>query len=270
MSYKTILTYLDTYATQENLVRTAAILAEKFEAILIGMSALAVRSPLVEEEMVIAGLTEPEITETLSTKEKFFRAQIKAEHLEVEWRSIVDSPTHALSNEARAADMVLIGQNREEGDTYTRLEPAGAVLKCGRPVIIVPMAVSSLQAEYVMIGWKETREARRAIKDAIPILKKARDVTIVEICPLGHKAKAWSNLNDVAHFLQRHEVKAKVEVLRETQESDGAQIIGFARDRGADLIVTGAYGHSRLGEWIFGGMTRELLHSSPVSCFMSH
>jgi nucleotide-binding universal stress UspA family protein len=268
MSYTAILLYLDAYSAQEKLLRFAVNLTQRFNATLIGISALAVRPQLVAEEIVIEGMSELEILANLSTKEKWFREA--AGYPKIEWRSIVDVPADALVREARAADLIVIGQSEGEGDAYSALDPAAVILKSGRPVVVVPIGTTSLQAEHVMIGWKETREARRAVHDVLPLLKRARQVTIVEMCNPGDKEKAWRCVIDVALFLSRHEIEAKTEVVIESEESSGAQLVRFAQDRGADLLVTGAYGHSRLGEWVFGGMTRYLLRASPICCLMSH
>jgi nucleotide-binding universal stress UspA family protein len=137
-------------------------------------------------------------------------------------------------------------------------------------VLVVPAGVGSLRADHVVIGWKETREARRAVQDALPFLHEAVRVNIVEYCSADKKEATWQHVDDVARFLSRHEIDADAEVFVTSQDSDSTQLTQYATDRGADLLVTGAYGHSRLGEWIFGGMTRDLLMSSPFCCLMSH
>ena len=117
---------------------------------------------------------------------------------------------------------------------------------------------------------KDTREARRAIQDALPFLHEAKRVTVIEICENGQKEAARRRVDDVVHNLARHRVKAETRVEVQLLGSGADQIIEFAEDEGADLLVTGAFGHSRLNEWIFGGMTRDLLTSSPICCLMSH
>jgi nucleotide-binding universal stress UspA family protein len=136
--------------------------------------------------------------------------------------------------------------------------------------LIVPDAVASLRAEHVVIGWKDTREARRAVQDALGFLREAIRVTVVETCQSGEEAAAQEHIDDVARYLTRHRIGGGPRVIIHQEGSGAAQLIRLAQDEGADLIVTGAYGHSRLGEWVFGGMTRDLLASSPVCCLMSH
>ena len=135
---------------------------------------------------------------------------------------------------------------------------------------MVPAAVKSLAADHVVVGWKDTREARRAVQDALPFLHEAKRVTIMEICEKDEMDIARQHVDDVVLYLARHRIKAERRVEIQAHGSGADQIIALAEDEGADLLVTGAYGHSRLNEWVFGGMTRDLLTSSPICCLMSH
>jgi nucleotide-binding universal stress UspA family protein len=95
-------------------------------------------------------------------------------------------------------------------------------------------------------------------------------VTIVEACGPDDEKTALDRLNDVARYLSHHRIKCGPKIMLEQKGSGAEQLIRSAQEEHADLLVTGAYGHSRLGEWIFGGMTRELLAASPICCLMSH
>jgi nucleotide-binding universal stress UspA family protein len=108
------------------------------------------------------------------------------------------------------------------------------------------------------------------MRDALPFLQQAARVTIVEACGPDEEKTALGDLDDVANYLAEHRVKSGSRVILAQEGSGAAQLIRVAQDERADLLVTGAYGHSRLGEWIFGGMTRELLATSPICCLMSH
>jgi nucleotide-binding universal stress UspA family protein len=101
-------------------------------------------------------------------------------------------------------------------------------------------------------------------------LHEAERVTIVEICETGEEDRAQENINDVARYLERHRISGGPKVILHREKSDAAQLIRLAQEETADLLITGAYGHSRLGEWIFGGMTRDLLATCPIFCLMSH
>lgn len=273
MSYATLLAYVDADSVPEQRVRLAANLADKFNAMLIGLSANAIRPPFVAEGVVIQDVTDDDIKEIrtkLAEKGTWFRNIAGADRRKLEWRSMVDFPMEALARESRCADLVVIGQRRESGDAFNSLDPGGAILKVGRPLVVVPKGVSELRPEHVVIGWKDTREARRAVQDALPFLKEAARVTIVEICRSGEEETAREHIDDVARYLERHQIKGGPQVILHQDDSGAAQLIRLARDERADLLVTGAYGHSRLGEWVFGGVTRDLLTSCPICCLMSH
>jgi nucleotide-binding universal stress UspA family protein len=164
----------------------------------------------------------------------------------------------------------MIGQMKGPGGSLGSLDPGEALLKIGRPTLVVPDGVSSLRAEHVVIGWKDAREARRALQDSLPLLHEATRVTVVEICEPGEESTAQKQIDDVVDYLARHRINANSRVILHQQGSGAAELIEFAQEDGADIIVTGAYGHSRLGEWIFGGVTRDLLGTSSICCLMSH
>jgi len=273
MSYATLMVYVETDRMPEQRVHLAAHLANKFNAALMGLSALAIRPPSVAEGIVVTETTATDIKELkakLADTGNRFRSIAGAIHRNVEWRSVLDFPTEAMVREARIADLVIIGQHEAPGDIYNALDPGEAVLRAGRPILVVPDGVSSLRSDHVVIGWKDTREARRAVRDALPFLREATRITIVEICAPGEEGAAQEHMDDVARYLNRHRIVGGPRVILHRDGSGGALLIRLAQDEGADLLVSGAYGHSRLGEWIFGGVTRELLTTSPICCLMSH
>jgi nucleotide-binding universal stress UspA family protein len=265
MSYASLLAYVEADAMPEHRVRLAAGLAGTFNATLIGLSALANPPPMVADPAVM-----DELRERLAHQGDLFRRIAGADRHKLEWRAILDFPAQALAGVARIADLVIIGQSKAPVNVYRGLNPGHAVLTAGRPTLVVPDGVGALRAEHVVIGWKDTREARRAVRDALPFLQRATRVTIVESCPLGEDQTALARLDDVARYLSYHRVDTGSRVMLEQRGSGAEQLIRIAQEDGADLLVTGAYGHSRLGEWMFGGMTWELLATSPICCLMSH
>ena len=275
MSFTTIMVYADIDETPEQRVRLAATLAKKFTAKLIGFSACAVAPPIGAESPVILEVLAAdtqEIKAKLSKKEDWFRGIINAkgcDHNKFSWRFVVDYPTESLARESRCADLIVVGRTKRPNGVYSTLDLGGIVLKAGRPVVVVPDGIGSINAKHVVVGWKDTREARRALLDSLPFLHEAERISIVEICNASEK-DAQERVNDVVIYLGRHSIKAEAKIIQHDKASDAARLTRFAQDQGADLLVVGAYGHSRLGEWIFGGMTRELLAGSPICCFMSH
>jgi nucleotide-binding universal stress UspA family protein len=137
-------------------------------------------------------------------------------------------------------------------------------------MLIVPPDVDTLKAERVLVGWKESREARRVLQDALPFLHEAKSVSIVEVCDHGMEASARGHLDDVVHYLARHRISVGSVAALPAKIGVADHLVDMAKSEGADLIVAGAYGHSRLGEWIFGGVTRDLLAASPVCCLVSN
>ena len=273
MSYATLMVYVNVDHVSKALVSVAAGLTDKFSAKLIGVSALAIVPPVMAEGVVIVDhASEFEIAQKktrLAEAGDKFRAAAGADR-QTEWRSALMIPTDTLTSEARCADLIVIEKNRRSIDFYRVPDCGAAILGAGRPFLVVPAAVRSLTADHVVVGWKDTREARRAVQDALPFLHEAKRVTVVEICENDQKEAARHGVDDVVLYLARHRITAEGRVETQLLGSGADQIIGFAEDEGADLLVTGAYGHSRLNEWIFGGMTRDLLTSSPICCLMSH
>ena len=273
MSYATLLVYVNVDHVSKALVSVAADLADKFSAKLIGLSARAIVPPVVAEGVVIVDHTSEleiaQMKESLAEAGEKFRAAAGAKR-ETEWRSALEIPTDTLIREARCADLIIIEKSGRSIDFYRAPDPGTAIMGAGRPFLVVPGGVKTLAAEQILIGWKDTREARRAIQDALPFLRQAKRVTVIEICESDQKQVARRQIDDVVLYLARHKVSAEGRVEAQLMASAAHQIMEIAENEGADLLVTGAYGHSRLNEWIFGGMTHDLLASSPICCLMSH
>jgi len=273
MSYATLMVYINADHVSKTLVGVAAALTDKFSAKLIGLSALAIVPPFVAEGVVIVNnASEFDIAQMkakLGEAGDAFRAAAGAGR-QTEWRSMLEIPTDTLISEARCADLIVIEKSGRAIDFYRQADTGAAILGAGRPFLVVPGSVKSLTADHVVVGWKDTREARRAVQDALPFLHEAKRVTVIEICENDQKEAARHGVDDVVLYLARHRIKAEGRVETQLLGSGADQIIGFAEDEGADLIVTGAYGHSRINEWVFGGMTRDLLTSSSICCLMSH
>jgi nucleotide-binding universal stress UspA family protein len=275
MSYAALMVYVDIEGIPEQRVRIASDLARKLDAALIGFSARAVPPPFVAEGVIIEEATEADIKQmqtALAKRGDWFRGVV-GDVNDIEWRSALDFPGDALAREARCADLVIMGRQRQQQGRYDDqriLDPAEVLLKLGRPALLVAPGVASLRAEHVVVAWKDTREARRAVLDAIPFLRAARRVSVVEVCTNDERQSSLARIDDVVQYLARRRISANSRTIIHRDKSDANHLFQFAMDEGADLLVAGAYGHSRVGEWIFGGMTREVLASSPICCLMSH
>ena len=209
---------------------------------------------------------------SLGAAEAEFRSALRGNGLVPEWRSSMtcSSLSEYLACEARAADLLITGvASGDAFDASRALSLGELVMRAGRPLLIVPPGVSHLGPARVIVGWKDTREARRAVADALPLLRLAREVCVLEIAAESELVDALVGVGDVARWLQRHGVRATAEVTASADGSPGA-LLAWAQSRSADLIVAGAYGHSRLREWAFGGMTRELINQSDCCSLLSH
>jgi len=149
-------------------------------------------------------------------------------------------------------------------------EPGDVLLQTDRPVLLVPPGIRRLKAARVLVAWKDTRKARRAMQDALPLLRHAERVRVLAICEGQEEMdSAGSGAVDVARFLLRQSVGAE----GHAHHGDGAaaaQLLRAAREWGADFIVAGSYGHARMREWAFGGVTHDLLRQRKLCCLLSH
>jgi nucleotide-binding universal stress UspA family protein len=273
MSYATLMVWVNVDHVSKQFVGVAAGLADKFAANLLGLSAVTIVPPFVAEGVVVIdNATEFDVAKVkASLAEAGNKVQAAAgTGRQIEWRSVIEFPTETLISEARCADLVVIESGRSSGNMYRSADVGAAILGAGRPFLVVPAAVKSLTADHVMIGWKDTREARRAVQDALPFLHEAKRVTVLELCEKEQMETARNHVDDVVRYLAQHRINAERRVEIQARGSRADQIIEWADDEEADLLVTGAYGHSRLNEWMFGGMTRDLLTTSPICCLMSH
>lgn len=273
MAIATVTVFVDSAQQAEEQVRVARDVANKSGASIIGVSAFAIEPPLVAEGVIVQETTADDakrMKAALAGKEEWFRAVLGLPKDRVEWRWALEYPTTFLANEARAADLVVMRSGYKLTDQYHCLDPAEAIVQMGRPTILVPDHVSELKADRIVIGWKDTREARVAVLHALPFLVQASEVTVMELCNSNEQDSARRRVHDVANYLTKRGAKCQTDVRVHTAETDAGHFLRLAKTVNADLIVTCAYGHSRLGEWMFGGMTRGLLKDAHCCLLMSH
>ncbi|WP_374332840.1 universal stress protein, partial [Aestuariivirga sp.] len=173
----------------------------------------------------------------------------------------------------RVADLVILSAtNPEEITGVERDFVEQAVMALGRPVVVLPYkGNATVSLGEVVIGWDGGREAARASFDALPLLKKAGKVRVVRIDPQKDPSLRGSVAGaDLAEALSRHGVKAEAQGYPTDGQDEGQALMRCAEDIGAGLIVMGAYGHSRLAEFIFGGATRFVLNRLVCPVLMSH
>ena len=142
----------------------------------------------------------------------------------------------------------------------------------GRPILVIPyIGRFDTFGTNILVGWNNSREAARAMNDAIPLLAKAASVTILEANPIGRKpASDDATSADITRHLARHGISAKTARTSTDRMSASDALLSYAADVSADLLVVGGYGHSRLRELILGGVTRELLQHMTLPVLMAH
>ena len=277
MTYATVMVSLALDQSNEARLQVAGELAERFEAAIIGVAAGQFAPPLYftdgAEAQSLIDQEEASIRKRLADLEAQFRAATKARDGRVEWRGAMDFPTRFVLAQARCADIIVSGGHSPAfSDAFALASPKDLVMQAGRPLLVVPDKVNWLDLRSVLVAWKDTPEARRAVADALPLLRKARDVTIVEIPERDDDRSAvMAGVTDVAAWLARHGVTASARVSEAVRNATAAaQLEQVAGDLGAGLIVAGAYGHSRFRELILGGVTQYLVTQSARCVLLSH
>jgi nucleotide-binding universal stress UspA family protein len=204
---------------------------------------------------------------------KTFEAACRAGGIPCEWRQAEGPAVETLALSARYADLAIVGQRNVADEDYEVDEmPDRFILSAGRPVLVVPYAgVFPRVGQAVVVSWDASRLATRAVNDALPILRKAEKVHLLAINPEGGREGHGDVPGaDIGLHLARHGVKAEASSIRAEDIDIGDALLSRAADFGADLIVMGAYGHSRWRELVLGGVTRHLLNHMTAPVFMSH
>ena len=275
MTYATVMVSLALDQSNAARLEAAGELAERFDAAIVGIAASQFSPPLyftsgeLAQDLIDEG--QASIKKRIGELEVQFRQAVKNRAKHVEWRSAIDFPARYILREARCADIVVTGTDGGAlSDPLAQASPKDLVMQAGRPMLIVPDLVTWLDLRSVLVAWKDTTEARRAIADALPMLRKAKSITVAEIPEQG-RAGAASRVRDVVAWLSRHGVSASELVAeRDVDQDITAQLDGIAADVGAGVIVAGAYGHSRFRELILGGMTQHLITQSARCVLLSH
>lgn len=281
MSYKDLLVVLDAETAARGRIDVAAALAERFAAHLTALYPLpnfeirsrpgyfdpALLDPLYRELRHEAG-------DQAEKLHQAFEDVIRLRGLSAEWRAIAEGADADPALHARYVDLTILGQlDPERGEAETiRPRPEQVTLASGRPILVVPYAGHfETVGRRALVAWNASREAARAVNDAMPLLAAAETVTVLAIDPRegpnGHGELPGA---DISLHLARHGVKATIERTVSAEVPAGELLLSRAADLGADLLVMGAYGHSRARELLLGGATRSILRSMTLPVLMSH
>jgi nucleotide-binding universal stress UspA family protein len=276
MTYSSLMVHLDLSASNTALLATTAALATRFGARVIGIAASQPLMMAYSDGYMSADVIEEDravLEKQCLAAEDEFRAALSGKVAKLSWRSSIsyDPLSDVIATEMRAADLLLIapGLGTGRADASRRVNLGDLVMQLGRPVLVVPPSADALDLNQVVVGWKDTRETRRAVWDALPLLRKAAHVTVAQVSEDDDLTDVNLELQDVTDWLRSHGVTADKLAITSTDHAS-ARLEALAADRGAQILVTGAYGHNRVREWVLGGVTRDLLQHPTRCSFVSH
>jgi nucleotide-binding universal stress UspA family protein len=275
MTYAAVITHVQVEPEAAPRLACAVAVARRFDAGIIGIGAemippLAFDGGFYSLEADWTTAMRETIEQRLKLARERFAAATESFGARASFAAGMQLPAPAVAAASRAADLIVAGgAPHRKHDAYRECSAAELAISSGRPVLVAPPTPPDLVAKQVLLAWKDTREARRAMADAIPFLEQAERVVVAGICPAIEKSQVKIEVEDVARALQRRGIEAEAKVV-EDPHPDGFQILRQASLEGADLVVCGAYGHTRLGEWVFGGVTADLLSQEQVYLLLSH
>jgi nucleotide-binding universal stress UspA family protein len=273
---KDILTYIPTATRQPQLLEYAISLASNLNSHLQGMAF----TFLPEFSGIYATMPGDFYTAILSRSEKetddacrdFFeltgRTPIKcglSRHT-----AMTSEAVQIFGRAARCFDLAIVPQNSFEDAPFFNPAFEDTIFLSGRPTVFVPSIHKGPAAlKRILVCWDGNRCAARAAADALPLLALASNIDVLQI-ESGTAGAPESHATELGKHLDRHGIANKLHILRREDTDTGAAILSFAADCSSDLIVMGGYGHARTREMLFGGATREILHSMTVPVLMSH
>ena len=275
MSIKSIVVHVDSGKATPARLDVALALATEHGAHLVGIHPrdLGMLPFYVEPS---AGLIEQQqrwVQEEAAQSREMFEKRTGSGGVSAEWRETDGSSAAITAMNGRYSDLVVVGQTDPDNPVFGTPAslPEDVALAVGRPVLVVPYIGGPTAFRRVLVGWNASREATRAVNDALPILRKAERVTVLAVNPEGGPdGHGESPAADICHHLARHGVKAEAAYQRAEDIKAGDLLLSQAFDMSADLIVMGAYGQSRLREMVLGGATRTMLQHMTVPVLLSH
>ncbi|MGF7161939.1 nucleotide-binding universal stress UspA family protein [Rhodoligotrophos appendicifer] len=276
MGYKTIVVSLNDVERAGTVLGVATNVAARFDAHVIGVYVI----PAVQVYPAIAMQITPEIMdsqrqyyEDRATEVKaLFEQATSSKGLSHEWRQ-VDALGSLIADEVialgRNADLIVAGQVDPDSDSLVEVDLCERILmETGRPLLAVPSAGHFEElGTHVTVAWAHSRESTRALFDALPLLKGAKQTVVLRVNPDEDESTSGS---EITTTLGRHGVTAEYHRSVAKHISVGDEILSRISDYGSDLVVMGGYGHSRMRELFFGGATRDILQHMTVPVLISH
>lgn len=278
MALKDLLVHIDQGPHADARLETALALAAAHDAHLVGVYAIShpripnyIRLQIGEDVLKAQA---DFAAEAAAKAEAMFQERASRAGVRWEWRATVGEPLAALTLNGRYVDLAIVGQRDPSGEDASDdpTIPDQLILSLGRPVLVVPFSGSfTAVGKTVLVSWDASRLATRAVNDALPFLVAAKSVSVLAVNPHGGEdGDGQIPSADICLHLARHGVKVEAEHLYADDIDVGDVLLGRAADIGADLIVSGAYGHARWRELVLGGVTRHLLRHMTVPVLMTH
>jgi nucleotide-binding universal stress UspA family protein len=275
MAIKTILVLADGGSGTAATLTTAVTVARRFSA---SLDVLHVRAdvetmvPVIGEGMSGAMVEQmmsamQQTVESRASKAKAAHDQVcGAAGVQAVWRERTGRETDIVANAGRLADLIIVGKPNAESETPLAATLDAALFDTGRPVLVAPTAATAIGSR-IAIAWNGSAQAARVVAGSMPFLRTADRVMVLTVGEIGRSASA----TDLVAYLARHDVRAEHEALAaDHRVTTGAALLEHAGKTQCDLLVMGAYGHSRLREMILGGATRDVLAAAALPVLMAH
>ncbi|SRR5579859_1641099 len=278
MNCPTLMVLAELGRSNASLLAVAHDIAKRTHASIIGVARARPIEAMIAPVGISAGDVVREDIDRIEREamaaEAEFRNRMKTRSQRLEWDMALTP--HSLSREiadlACAADILMVGlaQDRDDLSNSSRRPDAGdLIMRAGRPVLVVPPGIERFTFGGALVAWKDCREARLALAAALPLLRLMNRVVVAEITDEASPEDAEARLRRITGWLARQGIEA-VPHIASPLGQDGDRLLELAEEKGAELIVAGAYGHSRASEWVLGGMTRTLLHRCNRCTLLSH
>ncbi|MBX2869525.1 MAG: universal stress protein [Acidiferrobacterales bacterium] len=274
MPYKTILVHMDSKVNPEPLLKAACSIVDDPHLHITGVF---VKPPILTGLYAESGITakmielqEDETKRRENEARLLFEKTVDSYGLRSDWHSLDGYVDEAICQISKYADLVVIGQNGSlESPNSSHGVESNIVMSSARPVLIVPyIGFTRKPGSKILVAWDESSEATRAVNDALPLLQSANHVEVLAV--VDKSANDEVPTADICLYLARHRVKAEASKVVADGMKTSDIILNRATDRGADLLIMGAYGHSRIRELVLGGATHNMMQNMTLPVLMSH
>ena len=275
MTIRSILAVADGGTTTQATLETAVTAAKRFGAALDVLHVMAdVNSvvPVIGEgmsgamvEQLMAAMAQTISSRAARAREAYQKVSTAAD-AKLSWREITGREADVVAAAGRLTDLIVIGRPSGEAEAPLAATLDAALFDTGRPVLVASPTAARAIVGRVALAWNGSAQAARVVAAALPILEAADHVSVLTVGTIDSAATA----QDLIAYLVRHDVRASHESVTAGSASTGAILLAHAEQTRADLLVMGAYGHSRLREMILGGATRDVLSAATIPVLMAH